>query len=128
MLVYQLGKSDHRIGSAITRVIKEVPTIKQALLHWQFQKLLVEPFAGLKDCLREGPILIVIDTLDECGQLNMRKDLLRVLASESPQLPSTVRIFIMSYTERDICSAFSSQPHVCVHEINTKSATNEKDV
>ena len=127
-LAYQLGEFDHRIGSAIARVVEEVPTIKQAPLRWQFQKLLVEPFTGLEDCLREGPILIVIDALDECGQSSAREDLLRVLASESPRLPSTVRIFITSRAERDIRGAFGPQPHVRVREIDIKSATNEKDV
>lgn len=127
-LAYQLGEFDHRIGSAIARVIEEVPSIRQAPLRWQFQKLLVEPLASLKDCLREGPILIVIDALDECGQSGAREELLRVLASESPRLPSTIRIFITSRAERDIHSAFSTCPHIFVCEIDIKSPTNEKDV
>lgn len=127
-LAYQLGEFDHRIGSAIARVIGEVPSIRQAPLRWQFQKLLVEPFASLSDCLREGPILIVIDAFDECGQSGAREELLRVLASESPRLPPTIRIFITSRAERDIHSAFSSYPHIFVREIDIKSPTNEKDV
>ena len=127
-LAYQLGEFDHRIGSAIARVIEEVPSIKQAPLRWQFQKLLVEPFASLTDGLREGPILIVIDALDECGQSGAREELLRVLASESPRLPPTIRIFITSRAERDIRSAFATCPHIHVREIDIKSPTNEKDV
>ncbi|KAG6380569.1 hypothetical protein JVT61DRAFT_4932 [Boletus reticuloceps] len=127
-LAYQLGEFDHRIGSAIAKVIEDVPSIKQAPLRWQFQKLLVEPFANLKDCLREGPILIVIEALDECGQSAAREELLRVLASASPRLPPTIRIFITSRAERDIRSAFSNQSHIFVREIDIKSPTNEKDV
>ena len=127
-LAYQLGEFDHRISNAVARVIEEVPSIRQAPLRWQFQKLLVEPFVTLNDCLREGPILIVIDALDECGQSGVRDDLLRVLVSESPRLPSTIRILITSRAERDIRSAFSAHPHIFVREIDIKSPTNEKDV
>lgn len=127
-LAYQLGEFDHRIGSAIARVVEEVPSIRQAPLRWQFQKLLVEPFASIKDCLREGPILVVIDALDECGQTGAREELLRVLASESPRLPPTIRIFITSRAERDIRNTFSTSPHVSTREIDIKSPTNEKDV
>ncbi|KAF8555069.1 hypothetical protein OG21DRAFT_1439273 [Imleria badia] len=127
-LAHQLGEFDHRIGSAIAKAIEEIPSIRQAPLRCQFQKLLVEPFASLDDCLREGPILIVIDALDECGQSGAREELLKVLASESARLPPTVRIFITSRAERDIRSAFSSYPHIFSREIDITSPTNEQDV
>ncbi|KAN0073111.1 hypothetical protein V8E55_012251 [Tylopilus felleus] len=127
-LAYQLGEFDHRLGAAIAKAIEEVPSIRQASLRCQFQTLLVEPFASLKDCLREGPILIVIDALDECGQCGAREELLRVLASESPRLPPTVRIFITGRAESDIRSAFTTYPHVFVREVDIKSPANEMDV
>ncbi|KAH0837748.1 quinon protein alcohol dehydrogenase-like superfamily [Lanmaoa asiatica] len=127
-LAYQLGEFDHRIGSAIAKVIEEVPSIRQAPLRWQFQKLLVEPFASLNDCLREGPVLVVIDAIDECGQSGAREELLRILASESPRLPPTIRIFITSRAERDIRTTFSTYPHIFMREIDIKSPSNEKDV
>ncbi|KAG9311726.1 hypothetical protein JVU11DRAFT_7966 [Chiua virens] len=127
-LAYQLGEFDHRIGDAIARVIKEVPSIRQAPLRCQFQKLLVEPFASLQDCPREGPILIVIDAFDECGQSSARAELLRVIASESPRLPPTVRIFITSRGEKDIRSVFSACSNIISHELDITSSTNEKDV
>lgn len=127
-LAYQLAEFDPRIGSAIARVIEEVPSIRQAPLRWQFQKLLVEPFANLKDCLREGPVLIVIDALDECGQSGAREELLRILASETSRLPPTIRILITSRAERDIRSALSTHSHIFVREIDIKSPTNERDV
>ena len=127
-LAYQLGEFDHRLGAAIAKAIEEVPSIRQASLRCQFQTLLVEPFASLKDCLREGPILIVIDALDECGQCGAREELLRVLASESPRLPPTVRIFVTGRAESDIRSAFTTYPHVFVREVDIKSPANEMDV
>jgi hypothetical protein len=81
-LAYQLGKFNRRISAAISWVIEEVSSIKQAPLRWQFQKLLVEPFASIGDCLREGPTLVGIDSLDECGQSDGRKEPLDVLTSQ----------------------------------------------
>ena len=127
-LAYQLGEFDHRIGSAIAKAIEEVPSIRQAPLRCQFQKLLVEPFASLNDSLKEGPVLIVIDSLDECGQSAAREELLKVIASESARLPPTVRIFISSRAERDIRSEFSARSHIFAREIDITSPTNEQDV
>ncbi|KAH7886378.1 hypothetical protein F5I97DRAFT_1270746 [Phlebopus sp. FC_14] len=127
-LAYQLGEFDHRISNAISKVIEDTPSIKQAPLRWQFQKLLVEPFTAMEHCLREGPILIVIDALDECGRPGARDELLRVLASESFRLPPTLRIFITSRAERDIHCVFSSHSHILAHEIDIASPANEHDV
>ncbi|KIJ13795.1 hypothetical protein PAXINDRAFT_13343 [Paxillus involutus ATCC 200175] len=127
-LAYQLGEFDHRIGSAISKVIEDVPSIRQAPLRWQFQKLLIEPFASIEHSLREGPILVVIDALDECGHSGAREELLKVIASEGPRLPPTIRIFITSRAEKDIYSAFNSHPNILAHEIDIKSTANEKDV
>ncbi|KAF9237048.1 quinon protein alcohol dehydrogenase-like superfamily [Melanogaster broomeanus] len=127
-LAYQLGEFDHRIGSAISKVIEDVPSIRQAPLRWQFQKLLVEPLSSLEHCLREGPIVVVIDALDECGCSGAREELLKVIATESPRLPSTIRIFITSRAEKDIYSVFTAHPNILAHEIDLKSTANEQDV
>ncbi|KAF9225142.1 hypothetical protein BS17DRAFT_580275 [Gyrodon lividus] len=127
-LAYHLGEFDHRLGSAISKVIEEVPSIRQAPLRWQFQKLLIEPFSSIEHCPREGPILIIIDALDECGSSSAREELLKVIASESPCLPPTIRILITSRAEKDIYSVFSPHPNILAHEIDIKSTANEEDV
>ncbi|KAI6109386.1 WD40-repeat-containing domain protein [Pisolithus thermaeus] len=127
-IAYQLGEFDPRICDAISRVIEETPSIKQAPLHRQFQRLLVEPLQSLEDLQWEGPVLVVIDALDECGRTGARSDLLTALARESMLLPPTLRIFVTSRAEKDIYNAFSPYLHIYSRELDLSSETNEHDV
>ncbi|KAI6159279.1 hypothetical protein EDD17DRAFT_1762561 [Pisolithus thermaeus] len=127
-IAYQLGEFDPRICDAISRVIEETPSIKQAPLHWQFQRLLVDPLRSLEDLQWEGPVLVVIDALDECGRTGARSDLLTALARESMLLPPTLRIFVTSRAEKDIYNAISPYPHIYSRELDLSSETNEHDV
>ncbi|KAI6139916.1 hypothetical protein BKA82DRAFT_4203105, partial [Pisolithus tinctorius] len=106
---------DPRICDAISRVIEETPSIKQAPLHWQFQRLLADPFRSLEDIQHEGPVLVVIDALDECGR-----------TEHAP--PTTLRIFITSRTEKDIHNAISTHSHIISRELDLASEANERDV
>ncbi|KAI6138459.1 hypothetical protein BKA82DRAFT_4236015 [Pisolithus tinctorius] len=127
-IAYQLGEFDPRICDAISRVIEETPSIKQAPLHWQFQRLLADPFRSLEDIQHEGPVLVVIDALDECGRTGARNDLLTALVRESMLLPPTLRIFITSRTEKDIHNAISTHSHIISRELDLASEANERDV
>ncbi|KIJ46245.1 hypothetical protein M422DRAFT_250289, partial [Sphaerobolus stellatus SS14] len=67
-------------------------------------KIFVEAAIRLKDGI-VGPVLIVIDALDESGNINSRKSLLHFLTEHAAQLPSNFRIFVTSRPERDINKA-----------------------
>ncbi|KAI6024326.1 hypothetical protein EDC04DRAFT_278657 [Pisolithus marmoratus] len=127
-IAYQLGEFDPRICDAISRVIEETPSIKQAPLHWQFQRLLADPLRSLENLECEGPVLVVIDALDECCRTGARNDLLTALARESTLLPPTLRILITSRAEKDIQNAISSYSHIVSRELDLSSETNERDV
>ena len=127
-VAYQLGEFDPRICAEISRVVEETPNIKQAPLRWQFQKLLIDPLAHLQDLRRGGPILVVIDALDECGRIGARNELLHVIAAQSILLPPTLRIFVTSRAEKDIHSVFTAQPHILSRELDIVSPSNASDV
>ncbi|KIJ33644.1 hypothetical protein M422DRAFT_264414, partial [Sphaerobolus stellatus SS14] len=67
-------------------------------------KMFVEAAIRLKDGI-VGPVLIVIDALDESGNINSRKSLLHFLTEHAAQLPSNFRIIVTSRPERDINKA-----------------------
>jgi hypothetical protein len=62
----------------------------------------VELFNSLESLHAEGLIVIVFDTLDECGNIDERKVLLKVLAEETANLPSFLHIIVTSQPEQDI--------------------------
>lgn len=95
--------SDHplTIGQHILEVLGQNKSICNADPNDQFQKLLLEPLrAASADVV--GPIVIILDALDECGSAEQRRDLLRLLTVNFIELPRNVRILVTSRPEGDI--------------------------
>lgn len=127
-LAFQLGEFDCRLGAAISNVIESTPSIKQSPLRQQFHKLLVQPLSEIAVWSQEGPVIVIIDALDECGRVGERENLLDVLALESVKLPSTLRIIVVSRTEVDIQDALGTRKNICSIPIDISSPANDKDI
>ncbi|KZS87695.1 WD40 repeat-like protein, partial [Sistotremastrum niveocremeum HHB9708] len=81
----------------------------------QFEQLILEPSKRIRLI---GPILIVIDALDECaGDSSGRQELLSILSSRLNELPSNFHIFLTSRPENDIVRAFRHCPYVTRLEV-----------
>ncbi|KZP24326.1 hypothetical protein FIBSPDRAFT_1012222, partial [Athelia psychrophila] len=109
-LAYQLADHNEGVRSAVSTAIKDMQ-LATPLPHLsvQFTSLLCEPLAAACTGVT-GPIVIVIDALDECGDHNSRGNLLKLLSSpEFAKLPSQFRFLITSRPERDIKGAFEAR-------------------
>jgi hypothetical protein len=92
----------------------------------QFKKFILEPAKALTTI---GPILIVIDAMDESAEEVSRKPLLDVLAKGILDLPSNFRFLITARPERDIVNAFSGNQHIFYKHMNTiDEASNDADI
>jgi hypothetical protein len=127
-LAYRLGLFDNRIGAAISEAINNFPSITDSSLDIQFTKLLVQPLSSLTDLQTEGPIVLVLDALDECGNATERTALLTVLASMLSRLPLMIRVLITSREMEDITAAFASQPNIFARALEVSSETNGRDI
>jgi hypothetical protein len=127
-LAYQLGSFDPRIGAAIAAAILRNPRIEESSLFLQFKRLILEPLSSLEDLPSQGPVVAVFDALDECGNSDSRKFLLRTLTDEFKKLPSFLRLFITSRPQHDITVAFSSKAHIFGQEFDISVDSNLKDV
>ncbi|KAF7333346.1 WD40 repeat-like protein [Mycena venus] len=108
-LAYSLALSNpQHIGKAISDAILRDQGVVNAPIGTQFKKLLLEPLSSVKDSMH-GPILIILDALDECGDHHSRAALLSILSREFPNLPSLFRILITSRAEQDIDIHFGSR-------------------
>lgn len=76
----------------------------------QWERLVLNPLR--KSSPRLGPVVLVIDALDECGLSTSREIILHVLADESTQLPPNVRVLVTSRSAGDIDVALEGRPHV----------------
>ena len=92
----------------------------------QFKKFILEPAMALTTV---GPILIVIDALDESAEGQSREDLLDTLAKGISDLPSNFRILMTARPEPDIVSAFKNNRHsLCKYMDNIDEASNKADI
>jgi hypothetical protein len=73
-------------------------------MEFQWRRLILEPAQNLKDDI-VGPILIIIDALDECGTSRSRREILVFLTKHSSHLPVNFRIVVTSRPEQDIMRA-----------------------
>ena len=123
----RLAMADARFSMALTDAINDPP---EGSLADQFNKLLLVPF-GNKDirttCPSEGPVVIVLDGLDQCGTSTTRAPLLSILGNRSKEFPTWLRIFITSRKEKDIDSAFKDCPNITDQSLDNVSV-NRKDV
>ncbi|KDQ13032.1 hypothetical protein BOTBODRAFT_175902 [Botryobasidium botryosum FD-172 SS1] len=126
-LAFQLAQFDHRIGEKIHDTIQAGPFIPRSHIRNQFTKLIVEPLSSIEALGADGPILVIIDAFDECGNAETRSTLLSVLAEESKNLPSCIRILLTSRPTPDIERALSKQSHVKRHNLYV-TAENSGDV
>lgn len=127
-LAHQLAAFDPNIASAISMQIETLPRIGEASIRLQFTNLLVEPLSSYAEQQTQGPIIIVIDALDECGNLRSRKELIARLGEELAKLPSMFRVFITSRAESDIEAAFAHQSNIIRVELDITTQSSIADI
>ncbi|KZP26251.1 WD40 repeat-like protein, partial [Athelia psychrophila] len=125
-IAYQLAEFDSIIGAKIEQVIKEIPNIANQPLAVQFDKLLSATALGHIPWSR-GPILVVIDALDESGDQTERAGLMRVLSEGASKLPGFIRILIISRPEDDMLYSFS-HPLIRRAELRVDPETCRADI
>jgi hypothetical protein len=127
-LAYKLGLFDQRIGTAISAAIDNFPSVNDASLRVQFTKLLIEPLTSLTDLRVEGPIVLVLDALDECGNPTERETLLTLFSKELSRFPSVIRIIVTSRELDDITAAFRNQPNIFPKNLEVSSKIGGQDI
>jgi hypothetical protein len=124
---YRLAMFDARFGATISRVVADNDNITEMHLESQFEKLLSANALKSVEWSR-GPILLIIDALDECGSQADRKILMQVLSKGFSDLPSFIRIMVVSRQEPDIQRALGSHSHLRQYPLDTGSMANNCDV
>ena len=82
----------------------------------QVEKFIIEPSKHLHSI---GPLVIVVDALDESGDWTSRRQLLRAISEKITQntLPTNLRFLITARPEDDILTAFPPSPHVVCRQM-----------
>ncbi|EJC99720.1 WD40 repeat-like protein [Fomitiporia mediterranea MF3/22] len=92
------------------------------------EELLMVPLKAARDKVH-GPIVIILDALDECGTPGARRSLMELLKDELGKLPPKFQFLITSRPEDDMITALSNRPNA-VYEISldSESANSRRDV
>ncbi len=91
--------------TALGRIVKDDSSLRVGTRDYTtlFESLILEP---LKDLHIVGPILVVIDALDESGDVTGGNGLHTFLVKALSKLPSNFRVLLTSRPEHEIESAF----------------------
>jgi NACHT domain len=97
---------------ALGKIVKDDTSLRSSRgYRTLFERLLLEPLKNLPRAL-PGPILIVVDALDESGDATGKTGLHTFLARHLADLPPEFRIFVTSRPEHGIDIAFSESPSI----------------
>jgi len=114
-LASQLALFDVRIGNAAWDTIQNKPFMEMPLWE-QFGDLLLKPFSSVTALSEEGPIVIVIDALDECTD---NRAVVALLAKETAKLPKNIRVIITSRAHANISEDFHNKRHIRILDLST---------
>lgn len=114
-IVYQLCLSIPAIKKYVEVTLEQDPLVLSRSLEAQLHDLVVKPLnhafrsneEGNKKP-QQGPTLIIIDGLDECGNGKVQRYILTVLAGAIKQLPFPILFLVASRPEQDIRDVFNS--------------------
>jgi hypothetical protein len=141
MFCFSTSAQSHRLGRIFRTISRDLanfnPEWKKALAHaiqdndalrttssleWQFKALLLDLAIGLKEHV-VGPIVIVIDALDECGDGSERKQLLHYIA-RLKELPSSFCFLVTSRSDKDMMDKLNELDYTKSKNIAAVSPTD----
>lgn len=110
-----LSDHDPQYKFELWQVVKDNRSLRMSTsILEQVQRLIIEPGKHFHTI---GPLIIVVDALDESGDQPNRRDLLRVFSEQIAEnnLPPNLRFLVTSRPESDILAALPSGPGI-VHK------------
>ncbi|KIJ50176.1 hypothetical protein M422DRAFT_160058, partial [Sphaerobolus stellatus SS14] len=126
-LAYQLALANTHIGDKLTTIVENNPNIVSMPFEFQFSTLLSAKALNIVDW-RGGPIVLVIDALDECGNEKGREPLMQALLKGFAELPPFIRLLVVSRPEADIRRKLGPHFSVYPYHLNIDSEANMKDI
>ena len=85
-LAYYLGRAVEGLGASILKAMKEDPVLLDKPLFSQFKGLLSDRIVEIAPSAPKGPVIFILDALDECNDNNYVASLLLQLAALAPWL------------------------------------------
>ena len=98
----------------VVHKVRSVGNCAASPVQVQARKLIVETTMAAE---LAGPVVLVVDAVDEAGTKETRQPLLDAIAKEFPNLPNSVKIIITSRDEQDIRRSLQAcSDEMCIEE------------
>jgi hypothetical protein len=126
-ITLDIADLDPHWKTALCNVVKGKRALRSTLAPGeQFTNFILKPSEALTTV---GPLVIVIDGLDESGNRAAREVLLKIIRDGMHALPSNFRVLVTSRPEPDIHEALTGKPHICrKHMDSIGKKENEADI
>ena len=116
-----LADFDECIRCMLWRIVRNDMALRTMLnMGKQFNNFILKPF---KELTLTGPLVIIVNALDESGDIQSRQELLQLLTEKTTDLPSNIHILLTSRPEGDIDCLFNSGTHILVKKMQDISMT-----
>ncbi|KAI0037475.1 hypothetical protein FA95DRAFT_1578820 [Auriscalpium vulgare] len=120
-IALDLAQFDPSFGKALIKYVGNKQSLRGAQdLKEQLKNFICLP---IQELTFVGPIVIVIDALDESGSVNSRAQLLESFTAMLSHLPSNFRILLTSRPENDIVKALVGNQRI--HHLNMSDVSKE---
>jgi hypothetical protein len=124
-----LSDHDAQFKSALWRIVKDNRALRTPVSpSEQVEQLITGPSKNVDSI---GPFIVVVDAVDESGDIGDRRQLLDVLSQQFTErkLPSNLRFLITARPERDILAALPTGPQIKrIHLGDVPHATVDDDI
>jgi hypothetical protein len=116
-IAQDLANRDTSLCRQLTTIVHRNAALKNTTdILQQWEELIMKPARALSEAIM-GPIVIVVDALDESGDTDSRRVLLRILGNATTEsritdLPPNVRILLTSRPLPDIHAALNDGAHI----------------
>jgi hypothetical protein len=105
-IAYQKAIQYRPFHQSLTQILKEDPDVVGLMLEMQLKKLMVKPLCAAAEDIGSIPVVVIIDTLDECS--NYKAQIMSLLCNICPRLPIYFKFFILFQPEHKLQTIFSS--------------------
>lgn len=95
-IAYQLGRYSNPYQQALCDALQNNPDVAKRDIKTQFENLIVKPLGLMKQAMPAG-VVVVIDALDECVDVDGTKQVLDLLFRRATELP--IKFFVTSRPE-----------------------------
>jgi len=124
-IVTDLSTAYPTFGKAVAAALSKTPTLNTDAMMLQFKGLIKEPLTSLAES-GQGPLVVVVDALDECGTAEDRRRLISILR-EMSGLAQWLKIVVTSRRDPDIRNAFS-EPGNAFYQMDLNDWDNSDDI